>query len=131
MLCKHHIIRFGPIHPFYIYSIPKREKNRNNWDFLENSGRYMLHHDIIEISQEMTDLFTLSIIKPDLVYNKGFAFSIDSFGLVQKYFLNELFNSRDELKNYSLLILHPLFYEENESFYREIIKKIGPDLLRE
>ena len=113
--------------------------NKNSyWDLFHlfhnrNSGRYTIHYDFEseEIFQEMTDLFTLSIVQPDLVYYKEFAFSIDSFGLVQKYFLNELFNSRDELKNYSLLILHPLFYEENESFYREIIKKIGPDLLRE
>ncbi|KAH1158693.1 hypothetical protein GYH30_030752 [Glycine max] len=67
----------------------------------------------------MTDLFTLSIIKPDLVYNKGFAFSIDSFGLDQKHFLNELFNSTDESKNHSLLVLPPFY----ESFYRRIIKK--------
>lgn len=50
-------------------------------------------------------------------------FFIDSFKLSQKYFLNELFNSRDEWKNHSLLILSPLFYEEDESFYRWIIKK--------
>ncbi|MBA0611724.1 hypothetical protein Godav_012386 [Gossypium davidsonii] len=36
--------------------------------------------------QEMADLFTLSIIEPDLVYYKGFAFSIDSYGLDQKQF---------------------------------------------
>jgi len=33
--------------------------------------------------QEMEDLFTLSITEPDLVYHKGFAFSIDSYGLDQ------------------------------------------------
>ncbi|RYR29945.1 hypothetical protein Ahy_B01g054627 isoform A [Arachis hypogaea] len=32
-------------------------------------------------------------------------------------------NSRDESKNKSLLFLPPLFYEENESFYRRLIKK--------
>ncbi|MBA0782034.1 hypothetical protein Gotri_002904, partial [Gossypium trilobum] len=37
----------------------------------------------------MTDLFTLSIIELDLVYYKGFAFSIDSYGLDKKQFLNE------------------------------------------
>ncbi|KAJ7003017.1 Ycf2 [Populus alba x Populus x berolinensis] len=47
--------------------------------------------------QEMADLFTL--------------------------FLNEVFNSRDESKKKSLLVLPPIFYEENESFYRRIRKK--------
>nr|YP_010411758.1 hypothetical chloroplast RF21 [Lophophora diffusa]URP30852.1 hypothetical chloroplast RF21 [Lophophora diffusa] len=32
---------------------------------------------------EMADLFTLSITEPDLLYHKGFAFSIDSYGLDQ------------------------------------------------
>ena len=40
--------------------------------------------------QEMADLFTLSITEPDLVYHKGFAFSIDSYGLDQKQFLNDV-----------------------------------------
>ncbi|KAF1870421.1 hypothetical protein Lal_00003627 [Lupinus albus] len=71
----------------------------------------------------MADLFTLSITEPDLMYHKGFALSIDSSGLDQKQFLNEVFNSRDESKNKSLLVLPPLCYEENESFYRRIIKK--------
>ncbi|THG06066.1 hypothetical protein TEA_013165 [Camellia sinensis var. sinensis] len=71
----------------------------------------------------MADLFTLSITEPDLVYHKGFAFSIDSYGLDQKQFLNEVFNSRDESKKKSLLALPPIFYEENESFYRRIKKK--------
>ncbi|KAL4350133.1 hypothetical protein AHAS_Ahas10G0111500 [Arachis hypogaea] len=44
----------------------------------------------------MEDLFTLSIIELDLV---------------------------DESKNKSLLLLPPLFYEKNESFYRRFIKK--------
>nr|WFP43736.1 hypothetical chloroplast RF2 [Dioscorea collettii]WFP43755.1 hypothetical chloroplast RF2 [Dioscorea collettii] len=73
--------------------------------------------------QEMADLFTLSITEPDLVYHRGFAFSIDSYGLDEKKFLNEVFNSRDESKKKSLLVLPPLFYEENESFYRRIRKK--------
>nr|QTI91282.1 Ycf2 [Leuchtenbergia principis] len=68
--------------------------------------------------KEMADLFTLSITEPDLVYYKGFAFSIDSYGLDQKQFLNGVLNSRDESKNKSLLVLPPIFYEENESFYR-------------
>nr|YP_009993101.1 Ycf2 [Dioscorea esculenta]YP_009993118.1 Ycf2 [Dioscorea esculenta]QNO34348.1 Ycf2 [Dioscorea esculenta]QNO34355.1 Ycf2 [Dioscorea esculenta] len=73
--------------------------------------------------REMADLFTLSITEPDLVYHRGFAFSIDSYGLDEKKFLNEVFNSRDESKKKSLLVLPPLFYEENESFYRRIRKK--------
>nr|QWZ47218.1 hypothetical chloroplast RF2 [Cyclocodon parviflorus]QWZ47243.1 hypothetical chloroplast RF2 [Cyclocodon parviflorus] len=76
--------------------------------------------------QEMADLFTLSITEPDLVYHKGFAFSIDSYGLDQKQFLNGVFNSRDEWKKKSLLVLPPIFYEENESFYRRIRKKWVP-----
>ncbi|KAL6548594.1 Protein Ycf2 [Orobanche gracilis] len=58
--------------------------------------------------QEMADLFTLSITEPDLVYHKGFAFSIYSYGLDQKQFLNE---ARDEAKNKSLLVLPPIFYD--------------------
>nr|YP_010041334.1 Ycf2 [Alniphyllum fortunei]YP_010041356.1 Ycf2 [Alniphyllum fortunei]QPA36112.1 Ycf2 [Alniphyllum fortunei]QPA36134.1 Ycf2 [Alniphyllum fortunei]WIL98331.1 Ycf2 [Alniphyllum fortunei]WIL98351.1 Ycf2 [Alniphyllum fortunei] len=90
-----------------------------------NRGGYTLHHDFEseERFQEMADLFTLSITEPDLVYHKGFAFSIDSYGLDQKQFLNEVFNSRDESKNKSLLALPPIFYEENESFYRRSKKK--------
>ena len=91
----------------------------------QNRGGYTLHHDFEseERFQEMADLFTLSITEPDLVYHRGFAFSIDSYGLDQKKFLNEVFNSRDESKKKSLLVLPPLFYEENESFYRRIRKK--------
>nr|YP_009431090.1 hypothetical chloroplast RF21 [Aphyllanthes monspeliensis]YP_009431107.1 hypothetical chloroplast RF21 [Aphyllanthes monspeliensis]ASW26525.1 hypothetical chloroplast RF21 [Aphyllanthes monspeliensis]ASW26544.1 hypothetical chloroplast RF21 [Aphyllanthes monspeliensis] len=90
-----------------------------------NKRGYTLHHDFEseERFQEMVDLFTLSITEPDLVYHRGFAFSIDSYGLDQKKFLNEVFNSRDESKKKSLLVLPPLFYEENESFYRRIRKK--------
>nr|WGT74728.1 Ycf2 [Sanguinaria canadensis]WGT74745.1 Ycf2 [Sanguinaria canadensis]WGT74813.1 Ycf2 [Sanguinaria canadensis]WGT74830.1 Ycf2 [Sanguinaria canadensis] len=90
-----------------------------------NRGGYTLHHDFEseERFQEMADLFTLSITEPDLVYHKGFSFSIDSYGLDQKKFLNEVFNSRDESKKKSLLVLPPIFYEENESFYRRIRKK--------
>nr|QWE50783.1 Ycf2 protein [Bruguiera parviflora]QWE50803.1 Ycf2 protein [Bruguiera parviflora] len=91
----------------------------------QNGGGYALHHDFEseERFQEMADLFTLSITEPDLVYHKGFAFFIDSYGLDQKQFLNEVFNSRDESKKKSLLVLPPIFYEENESFYRRIRKK--------
>nr|YP_009890609.1 Ycf2 [Asperuginoides axillaris]YP_009890629.1 Ycf2 [Asperuginoides axillaris]QKK36982.1 Ycf2 [Asperuginoides axillaris]QKK37002.1 Ycf2 [Asperuginoides axillaris]UKP88779.1 Ycf2 [Asperuginoides axillaris]UKP88780.1 Ycf2 [Asperuginoides axillaris] len=87
-------------------------------------GGYTLRHDFEseEIFQEMADLFTLSITEPDLVYHKGFAFSIDSYGLDQRQFLKEVFNSRDESKKKSLLVLPPIFYEENESFYRRIRK---------
>nr|YP_010632156.1 hypothetical protein Ycf2 [Monocostus uniflorus]YP_010632174.1 hypothetical protein Ycf2 [Monocostus uniflorus]WBP62198.1 hypothetical protein Ycf2 [Monocostus uniflorus]WBP62216.1 hypothetical protein Ycf2 [Monocostus uniflorus] len=90
-----------------------------------NKRGYTLHHDFEseERFQEMADLFALSITEPDLVYHRGFAFSIDSYGLDQKKFLNEVFNSRDESKKKSLLVLPPLFYEENESFYRRIRKK--------
>nr|YP_009436067.1 hypothetical chloroplast RF2 [Colensoa physaloides]YP_009436092.1 hypothetical chloroplast RF2 [Colensoa physaloides]ATG26244.1 hypothetical chloroplast RF2 [Colensoa physaloides]ATG26271.1 hypothetical chloroplast RF2 [Colensoa physaloides] len=79
--------------------------------------------ELEERFQEMADLFTLSITEPDLVYHKGFDFSIDSYGLDQKQFLNEVFNSRDEWK---ILVLPPIFYEENESFYRRIRKKWVP-----
>ena len=90
-----------------------------------NRGGYTLHHDFEseERFQEMADRFTLSITQPDLVYHKGFAFSIDSYGLDQKQFLNEVFNSRDESKKKYLLVLPPIFYEENDSFYRRIRKK--------
>nr|YP_010926015.1 Ycf2 [Swertia davidii]YP_010926034.1 Ycf2 [Swertia davidii]WKF19515.1 Ycf2 [Swertia davidii]WKF19534.1 Ycf2 [Swertia davidii] len=90
-----------------------------------NRGGYTLHHDFEseERFQEMADLFTLSITEPDPVYPKGFAFSMDSYGLDQQRFLNGVFNSRDESKKKSLLVLPPIFYEENESFYRRIRKK--------
>nr|YP_010150490.1 Ycf2 [Angelica cartilaginomarginata]QQV72331.1 Ycf2 [Angelica cartilaginomarginata] len=90
-----------------------------------NMGGYTLHHDFEseERFQEMADLFTLSITDPDLMYHKGFDFSIDSYGLDQKKLLSEVFNSRDESKKKSLLALPPFFYEENKSFYRRIVKK--------
>ncbi|KAL9991144.1 Protein Ycf2 A [Helianthus debilis subsp. tardiflorus] len=89
-----------------------------------NRGGYTLHHDFESEDrfQEMADLFTLSITEPDLVYHKRFAFSIDSYGLDPKQFLNGVFNSRYEWKTTSLLVLFPIFYEENESFYRRIRK---------
>ncbi|KAM7459912.1 hypothetical protein LguiA_035989 [Lonicera macranthoides] len=68
-----------------------------------------------------TSLFhSCLLFKADLVYHKGFAFSIEKYGLDQKPFLNE---ARDESKNQSFLVLPPLFYEENESFDRRIRKK--------
>nr|YP_009657241.1 hypothetical chloroplast RF2 [Medicago laciniata]QCO74139.1 hypothetical chloroplast RF2 [Medicago laciniata] len=81
-----------------------------------NRAGYLLHHDFEseERFQEMANLFNLSITKPDLVYHKGFSFSMD-LDPKQK-FINEV-NSRDESKKKSLLVLPPLFYEENESFY--------------
>ncbi|GER39271.1 protein ycf2, partial [Striga asiatica] len=89
-----------------------------------NRGGYTLHHDFEseERFQEMADLFTLSITEPDLMYHKGFAFSIESYGLDQKEFLNQ---DRDESKKKSLLVLPPIFdfYEENESFSRRIRTK--------
>jgi hypothetical protein len=83
--------------------------------------------------QEMANLFNLSITKPDLMYPEGF--SIDYSVLDPKLFflfslrsrarqsVNEVCNSRDESKKKSLLVLPPLFYEENESFYPRIIQK--------
>nr|YP_009529204.1 hypothetical protein RF2 [Lennoa madreporoides]YP_009529212.1 hypothetical protein RF2 [Lennoa madreporoides]AXX76004.1 hypothetical protein RF2 [Lennoa madreporoides]AXX76012.1 hypothetical protein RF2 [Lennoa madreporoides] len=90
-----------------------------------NRGGYTLRHDFEseERFQEMADLFTLSITEPDLVYHKGFAFSIDSYGLDQKQFLNKVFKSREESKKKSLLVLPPSFYEETESFSRRIRKR--------
>nr|YP_009968437.1 Ycf2 protein [Galega officinalis]QMX77641.1 Ycf2 protein [Galega officinalis] len=90
-----------------------------------NRGGYLLNHDFEyeERFQEMANLFNLSITKPDLVYHKGFSFSINSSGLDQKEFVNQIFNSRDESKKKSLLVLPPLFYEENESFNPRMIKK--------
>nr|QKV48131.1 hypothetical protein RF2 [Risleya atropurpurea]QKV48136.1 hypothetical protein RF2 [Risleya atropurpurea] len=54
-----------------------------------NKRGYALRHDFFESEEifpemAMADLFTLSITEPDLVFHKGFAFSIDSYGLYQK-----------------------------------------------
>nr|QWL22226.1 hypothetical protein RF2 [Syndiclis marlipoensis]QWL22243.1 hypothetical protein RF2 [Syndiclis marlipoensis] len=89
------------------------DRNKGGYQDFESEERF----------QEMADLFTLSITEPGLVYHKGFALSIDSYGLDPKKLLNEVFNSRDESKKKSLLVLPPIFYEENESFYRRIRKK--------
>nr|AMH87587.1 Ycf2 [Syringa meyeri] len=106
-----------------------------------NRRGYTLHHDFEseERFQEMADLFTLSITEPDLVYHKVFAFSIDSDGLDPTEFLNEAFafsidpcgldqkqfwkEAREKWQKKSLLVLPPIFYEENESFSRRIRKK--------
>lgn len=76
-----------------------------------NRGGYTLHHDFEseERFQELADLFTLSITEPDLVYHKRFAFSIDSYGLDPKQFLNGVFNSRYEWKTTSLNVLNRFF----------------------
>nr|YP_004940621.1 hypothetical protein RF2 [Neottia nidus-avis]YP_004940627.1 hypothetical protein RF2 [Neottia nidus-avis]AEJ88721.1 hypothetical protein RF2 [Neottia nidus-avis]AEJ88727.1 hypothetical protein RF2 [Neottia nidus-avis] len=111
------------------YLVPKDEPV---FDFFhlshdQNKRGYALHHNFFKSEDrlpEMVDLFTLSITEPDLVYHRGFAFSIYSYGLDQKKFLNEVFNSRDESKKKYFLVLPPLFYEENESFSRRIIKKL-------
>jgi hypothetical protein len=69
----------------------------------------------------MVDIFTLSITEQDLAYHKGFTFSNDFCRSDQKQFLNEVFNSKDELKKKYLLVLPLIFYVENESFYRRIV----------
>nr|YP_009299139.1 hypothetical chloroplast RF21 [Pelargonium exhibens]YP_009299183.1 hypothetical chloroplast RF21 [Pelargonium exhibens]AJB99053.1 hypothetical chloroplast RF21 [Pelargonium exhibens]AJB99098.1 hypothetical chloroplast RF21 [Pelargonium exhibens] len=88
-------------------------------------GGYTLDRDFEseERFEERAALFTLSLTEPDQVYHKGFSFSIYSYGLDQKQSLSEVFHSRDESKKKSLLVLPPLFYEENESLYGRILKK--------
>ncbi|CAN4084880.1 unnamed protein product [Withania somnifera] len=113
--------------------VPKDEPDMdrsNKISFLNKNpffDLFHLFHDRIGEDAQMADLFTLSITEPYPVYHKGFAFSIDSRRLDKKQFLNE---ARDESKKKSLLVLPPIFYEENESFSRRI-EKMGPDLLRE
>ncbi|KAL2902591.1 Protein Ycf2 [Bienertia sinuspersici] len=72
---------------------PIRSFFSGRWSELHLGG-YVLHHDFEseekfqeseEKFQEIADLFTLSITEPDLVYHKGFVFSIDSCGLDQKH----------------------------------------------
>jgi len=79
------------IHPISLYlgcdMVPKDGRNNSNqisflnknpfWNLFhpfhdQNIGRYTLHHDFEskEIFQEITYLFTLSIIEPDMVYHK-------------------------------------------------------------
>uniref|UniRef100_A0A1Y3BXW6 Ycf2 N-terminal domain-containing protein n=1 Tax=Helianthus annuus TaxID=4232 RepID=A0A1Y3BXW6_HELAN len=69
----------------------------------------------------MADLFTLSITEPDLVYHKRFAFLLIPW-IGSKTILEWGIHSRYEWKTTSLLVLFPIFYEENESFYRRIRK---------
>nr|YP_009747743.1 Ycf2 protein [Lecanorchis japonica]YP_009747747.1 Ycf2 protein [Lecanorchis japonica]QII89423.1 Ycf2 protein [Lecanorchis japonica]QII89427.1 Ycf2 protein [Lecanorchis japonica] len=127
------------IHPSEPYHIPDMDSSDQISFLKKNPFLYFFHlfhdrnkrgcalrHDFFESEDrlpEMADLFTLSITEPDLVYYRGFSFSMDSYGLDQKKLLNEVFNSRDESKNKSLSVLPPLFYEENESFSRRIRKK--------
>ncbi|KAE9584782.1 hypothetical protein Lalb_Chr25g0281951 [Lupinus albus] len=66
----------------------------------------------------MADLFTLSITELNLMYHKGFVISIYSSRLDKKQFLNEVFNSRDESKNKSLLVL-PLFVMKRINLFIE------------
>lgn len=80
--------------------------------------RFWIRRDFLR-----NDLFTQSITELDLVYYKRFSFSFFSSGLEQKQLLNEVFNSRSELKKKSLLVLPPIFHEENKSFYRKSEKK--------
>nr|YP_010273735.1 hypothetical chloroplast RF21 [Dinetus racemosus]YP_010273752.1 hypothetical chloroplast RF21 [Dinetus racemosus]UKO32143.1 hypothetical chloroplast RF21 [Dinetus racemosus]UKO32160.1 hypothetical chloroplast RF21 [Dinetus racemosus] len=92
-----------------------------------NWGGYALPYDFEseEILQEMADVFTLAITEPDLVYHKGFSFSIDSYGLDKKKFLNEVFNARAKSIKKSLLVLPPVLfrYEESEYLFRRIRQK--------
>ncbi|RRT34557.1 hypothetical protein B296_00054006 [Ensete ventricosum] len=53
----------------------------------------------------MIDLFTL----PDLMYYRGFTFSIDSYELKKKKKILEVFDFIDESKNKYLLVLPPSF----------------------
>ncbi|KAL6492072.1 hypothetical protein OROGR_033794 [Orobanche gracilis] len=108
------------IHP--ISSDPGCDRVLKDKPYMDSSkGRFQ---------QEMADLFTLSITEPDLVYHKGFAFSIDSYGLDQKQFLNE---ARDEAKNKSLLVLPPIFYDiiqdVSDLFIRGNILDLNPFVL--
>nr|YP_009574503.1 hypothetical chloroplast RF2 [Neottia japonica]YP_009574520.1 hypothetical chloroplast RF2 [Neottia japonica]QBF57864.1 hypothetical chloroplast RF2 [Neottia japonica]QBF57881.1 hypothetical chloroplast RF2 [Neottia japonica] len=115
-------VSIHPSEPYHIPDlVPKDEPDSSNkisflnknpfFDFFHlfhdrNKGGYALRHDFFESEErfpEMADLFTLSITEPDLVYHRGFAFFIDSYGLDQKKFLNEVFNSRDESKKKSFL----------------------------
>ncbi|MBA0878456.1 hypothetical protein Goshw_027001 [Gossypium schwendimanii] len=67
----------------------------------------------------MTDLFTLLITELDLVYYQEFSLSIDSYGLDQKQFLNEVFNSRDESKKKSLSTLPLIFFINKMNLFTE------------
>lgn len=72
----------------------------------------------------MMDLFTLSIIEPNLVYHMGFVFSIDSKTILEWGI--QLQGWRKKEMGYSTY-----FNEENESFYRRIRKKkMGPNSCR-
>ena len=96
-----------------------------------NRRGYTLHHDFEseERFQEMADLFTLSITEPDLVYHKGFAFSIDSYGLDQKQFFHEVFKGWIEKEIFIGSTSYFLWREW--IFLSKDQKKMGPDLPRE
>ena len=89
-----------------------------------NKGGYTLHHDFEseERFQEMADLFTLSITEPDLVYHRGFAFSIDSYGLDQKKFLNE---APEMNRKRNLYWFYLLFFMRRMNLFIEGSKKNG------
>ncbi|KAI3883343.1 hypothetical protein MKW92_039589, partial [Papaver armeniacum] len=53
---------------------------------------------------------------------RDFPFLLITTGWIKKNLLNEVFNSRDESKKKSFLVLPPIFDEENEFFYRRIRK---------
>nr|YP_001430146.1 ycf2 protein [Cuscuta reflexa]P32033.2 RecName: Full=Protein Ycf2 [Cuscuta reflexa]CAM98433.1 ycf2 protein [Cuscuta reflexa] len=110
-------------------SVPKHDPDMDS--FQKNSLFFLFHRfhernrfESEERLQEMTELFTLLISEPDLVYHKGFSFSIyiDSYGLEKKKLLNE---ARAESKNKSLWVLSPILfrYEEIEYFFQRIIQK--------
>ncbi|MBA0864561.1 hypothetical protein Goshw_004256, partial [Gossypium schwendimanii] len=70
----------------------------------------------------MADLFTLSITEPDLVYYKGFAFSIDSNGLDQKQFLNRYSTLRMNRK-INLYQLYLVFFMKKMNLFIEGLEK--------
>uniref|UniRef100_UPI0030FE2E18 Ycf2 protein n=1 Tax=Dactylicapnos scandens TaxID=1406284 RepID=UPI0030FE2E18 len=69
-----------------------------------NRGGYTLHHDFEseERFSKMADLLILSITEPDLVYDYDRVF----------FPFSEVFNSGDESKKKSLLVVPPIFYED-------------------
>ena len=88
----------------------------------QKKKKYTLHHKSKKKFQKITNLFTLSITKPNLIYHKKFTFSINSYKLNQKQFLKKIFNFKNKSKKKSLLILPPIFYKKNKSFYQKLKK---------
>lgn len=70
----------------------------------------------------MASLFTLSITKPDLMYHRGFAISIDSYGLIPK-------DSMNQKRNYYSFYL--LFSIKRINLYFEGLEKSSQDLWQE